>query len=896
MDKLARLQWRCFCARLDPRKPYSKIWRIMRGLRQTPQQLHPFLAISLNKSISQLSVADAFCIRLTENSRPPSYERPDGITSSCTAMDEPFSIHELEIALKSSNHSSTPGPDGIRYSTLAHLGITARDKLLDIYNHAWSTGVVPSSWKRSRIVPLLKSGRPPIDLMSYRPIALSSCVGKTMERMILARLEWHLEKNNIYTNSMGGFRRGRSSVDNIIDLLTSVECEKRRRYVTTALFLDVKGAFDCIEHQAILNALSDIGVNGHLFDWINNYLQDRTIYVSTDMGDSAAHTVTRGVPQGGVLSPTLFNISLIGLAKLLPKSVRLSLYADDICVWTSSISQRYVSARLQKAANTILEYLEKRGLTISPRKSAAMSFTRKYVMKYPIFILGTPVAFVKQHTILGVTLDRSLTWSPHVKRLKRKLSIFVNMVKFVSGTRWGCSVASLLQLYNVLFVGLLRYSIPLLHGMSRSTLKELESIQAQALRVCLGLPRCASNIGTLAESRAISPGILRTQETIRVHLRHLTRHSRHHLSSVAKTRPGSSFSRVVQNAKPDLPSFFENASLPNSPPWLLSTIPVILDIPGVATKRSCAPSILRQISLDWTEKHHSSRVHVFTDASCSPQSSSIAVYAPSYSYKLHARLSHVTSSTAAELAAIRQAIKYISRQQPQDWTLFTDSRAALQSLQSRSPKIDSQQLVQDIIVIHHTAAASGHTVFLQWIPSHCGIEGNEAVDLAARRALYSSRIIPIPFSRSDAAKLVSNIGKELTSSLWANPSYHYAPLHKLDPLLNFQVPRGLPRRVEGVLHRLRLNVAFTKSYLFQIRNVGTPHCLHCNVLEDREHLLCHCPLYAKDRCDLVQTIGLSTGVITIGDVLGPWTTSQLARKATTSLLAFLTATKLIYVL
>lgn len=128
--------------------------------------------------------------------------------------------------------------------------------------------------------------------------------------------------------------------------------------------------------------------------------------------------------RGGVLIPALFKITIVDLAKRLPKSMRLFLYADDICVRTSSIAQRYVSARLQTAANTILDYLEKRCLIISPGKFAAMEFTRKKMTKYSILIMGKPIAFVKQHIILGVSLGRSLTWFPHVRRLKK---IYINI-------------------------------------------------------------------------------------------------------------------------------------------------------------------------------------------------------------------------------------------------------------------------------------------------------------------------------------------------------------------------------------------------------------------------------------------------------------------------------------
>lgn len=155
--------------------------------------------------------------------------------------------------------------------------------------------------------------------------------------------------------------------------------------------------------------------------------------------------------------------------------------------------------------------------------------------------MGTPVVFVKQHAILAATLHISLTLSPHFKCLKIKLTILFNLEKFLSGISWGSYVATPLRLYNVPFAGFLRYGIPVLYGMSRSTLTELESIQAQALRACLGLLRGASKIGTLAVPWAISRAILRREGTMHVHLRHSTRHRRHHLSSVPKTWPGSCF-------------------------------------------------------------------------------------------------------------------------------------------------------------------------------------------------------------------------------------------------------------------------------------------------------------------------------------------------------------------
>lgn len=128
--------------------------------------------------------------------------------------------------------------------------------------------------------------------------------------------------------------------------------EKRRRYLTTALFLNIKDVFGSIKHQTILNALSEVGINGHLVYWITNNIKDRTIYAPTGMGGSAAHAVTRGVPPGGVLSNALFNISLIDIAKSLPKSAKHPHYFDNICPW-SRLSHSAMLLRDHKTLQTL---------------------------------------------------------------------------------------------------------------------------------------------------------------------------------------------------------------------------------------------------------------------------------------------------------------------------------------------------------------------------------------------------------------------------------------------------------------------------------------------------------------------------------------------------------------
>lgn len=236
-----------------------------RGLKSSPSQLHPFRSLTLSRNCSEKEVANQYRILLT------TYTTLSNQSSSHTtvepvfreeAMDDLFTMSELDAALSSVKPHTSPGPDGIRYSYLIHMGKDAQKLLLNIYNSSWINENVPGSWKEARIVPLLKPGKSPLQLTSYRPVALASCIGKIMEKMIHRRLDWYLEQRGIYPEIMQGFRRGRSSIDGVIDLVTCIQQERAHRKITIAAFLDIKGAFDNVTRSR-----SDISSSQRNRDW-----------------------------------------------------------------------------------------------------------------------------------------------------------------------------------------------------------------------------------------------------------------------------------------------------------------------------------------------------------------------------------------------------------------------------------------------------------------------------------------------------------------------------------------------------------------------------------------------------------------------------------------------------
>ena len=147
-------------------------------------------------------------------------------TAHCNTLHStfcsPFSSIELSTAISQLSTSTSSGPDQITYPLLSHLPQSALHFLLYIFYFSWSTHTFPSAWKQSAIIPILKSGKPSDSPSSYRPISLTSCTSKLFERMVLGRLTYFLEQQDILSPVQAGFRPGRSTVDQVLLLSQSI--------------------------------------------------------------------------------------------------------------------------------------------------------------------------------------------------------------------------------------------------------------------------------------------------------------------------------------------------------------------------------------------------------------------------------------------------------------------------------------------------------------------------------------------------------------------------------------------------------------------------------------------------------------------------------------------------
>ena len=182
-------------------------------------------------------------------------------------------------------------------------------KCLNI-SHIWTTGDFPEDWRLATVIPIPKPGKDHAEPTNYRPIALTSCLCKTLERMINKRLIWYLESNNLLSRYQSGFRAGRSTNDNLVRLETFIRDAFVKKEHVVAVFFDLEKAYDTTWRYGIMKDIHKLGLRGRLPTFIESFLADRTMQVRVGSTLSDLYDQEQGVPQGGVLSTTLFNIKI----------------------------------------------------------------------------------------------------------------------------------------------------------------------------------------------------------------------------------------------------------------------------------------------------------------------------------------------------------------------------------------------------------------------------------------------------------------------------------------------------------------------------------------------------------------------------------------------------------
>ena len=179
------------------------------------------------------------------------------------------------------------------------------DLICNIFNQSIGQGMFPDDWKCARVAPLFKAGDRN-DVNNYRPISVISIVAKVFERIVYDQLYAYLEEHSIICKYQSGFRSTHSTVTALLEATDTWAYNIDRGKINAVVFLDLKKAFDTVDHKILLSKLSHYGICRNEYNWFKSYLENRTQMCSINGSLSNNRSLTCGVPQGTILGPLLF--------------------------------------------------------------------------------------------------------------------------------------------------------------------------------------------------------------------------------------------------------------------------------------------------------------------------------------------------------------------------------------------------------------------------------------------------------------------------------------------------------------------------------------------------------------------------------------------------------------
>ena len=217
----------------------------------------------------------------------------------------PVTASEVETEILSIPNKKTYGLYSCPTLLLKCASEIASLPLASLLNVSVSQGVYPAKLKLSKIVPVFKSGDE-LDANSYTPISLLFNFNRIFEKLMYSKMISFIEERELLYQAQYGFRKSHSTHHAILDIINTIQSNMDKRLSSCGIFIDLKKAFDTVNHGILLNKLEHYGFRRIINDWFSSYLNNRTQTTELKCHISNKAAITCGVPQGSVLGPLLF--------------------------------------------------------------------------------------------------------------------------------------------------------------------------------------------------------------------------------------------------------------------------------------------------------------------------------------------------------------------------------------------------------------------------------------------------------------------------------------------------------------------------------------------------------------------------------------------------------------
>ena len=822
--------WRDFTSKINSSSTATEVWQMAKRMKgKTRPKRSPLISEGQHHYSSQ-EKANIFTkhYRDTMSSNddieyPIQFSEDIARTKEKGAFpqcDSIFTMQEMQNGLQKLEENKAYGTDEVGNEFLKHLPLPKVQELLGLFNRSWKEGKLPPPWKTGLIIPINKPGKSTELPESYRPISLLQCTSKLMEALVGSRLTHIAETNNLIPESQHGFRFGRSAADIIIDLEHEIRSSIATSQVTIVVFFDLKAAYDSVDHMHLIHTLAKCGIGGKMLAWIQDFLTTRHICTQVEDFISDLLEITQGLPQGSGLSTILFILLLSTLPKVEP--VKSKEFADDVSYSITAKTLEDAEFLMQDAIERFDEWTKAKGLRINNQKTKVMCFTGKKDKTPRLMLNNEELDVVTTFRYLGFMLDApSLTWKSHIEHLQSECQSALNVMRSMANTKYGADRESLLNIYQGLIKGKINYSCALLISTSKSNMDKLEVIQNAALRIATGALMSTPILSLQCEAQVPPLKIFIEKQCLISYYRLMSKNESHPVRKYILKEPENQINWRTKFKKPfklqaeeiieawGTPPLrqLSQREAPSIPPWepLETSIHTELLTPIL---KSSGMHQLRAEALFTIETKYAEHLQIFTDGSKTseehprPPSTSAGFCVPLVQVEENWKLNANISIAGAELSAIHKATNWILTQTTNTHdkiVILTDSQVSLHLLKHRKPRsyaYSVSKIHKNILDIRNR----GWDIDFQWIPSHCGIAGNERADALAADAHSLDNTDNYPIQLEEVYQMLEKTYQNKWVAHW---NTHRKPHDLRDSSRPWPHTRHARRPYDVVLTRLR---------------------------------------------------------------------------------------------
>ena len=397
---------------------------------------------------------------------------------------EQIETHKVSKLLNKIDSKKATGLDKIPSKLLKLAADIVSPSLTCIFNASIATGIFPDEWKKARVSPVFKKGTKS-DPNNYRPISVIPVVSKIFEKLIYDQVYQYLTANDILTNCQSGFRSLHSTLSALLEATDSWCVNIDKGLLNGVLFIDLKKAFDTINHKIILDKLSIYGFDQNVLTWFDSYLSNRSQKCNVNGHLSSESQITCGVPQGSIIGPLLFLIYINDLPNCLIEGLP-RMYADDTNISVAASNKGDLEIKINAQLENVNIWLRANKLSLNIAKTEFMIIGSRQKLQtqtdrtIDVRIDGDEIESVHFSKSLGVYIDDTLSWRKHVEEMSKKISSSIGALKrvrqFINGNTAETIYKAIIEPYFV-------YCCPVWDGLSQQLNEKLQKLQNRAARV-----------------------------------------------------------------------------------------------------------------------------------------------------------------------------------------------------------------------------------------------------------------------------------------------------------------------------------------------------------------------------------------------------------------------------